>query len=109
MIKVVIESPYRGKDSNETDKYVEYAKRCVRDSLQRNEAPIASHLLYTQIGILNDNNDEERKLGIEAGLKWVDISDKHVFYLDYGLSNGMRKGLELSLEKNIHIEFRYIL
>src|SRR6267142_2660884 len=32
----------------------ETARRCVRNSLMRGEAPIASHLLYTQPGILHE-------------------------------------------------------
>ena len=38
---VIVESPYAGDvEANE-----EYARQCVRDSLMRGEAPIASHLL----------------------------------------------------------------
>lgn len=41
---VILESPYAGN----IEKNVAYARACVRDSLSRGEAPIASHLLYTQ-------------------------------------------------------------
>jgi hypothetical protein len=34
------------------------------------EAPIASHLLYTQPGVLRDEIPEERRHGIDAGLAW---------------------------------------
>ena len=44
---VILESPYAG----DVAANVKYARRCVRDSLSRGEAPIASHLLYTQPGM----------------------------------------------------------
>ena len=39
---VIIESPYAG----DIEANVVSARACVRDSLSRGEAPIASHLLY---------------------------------------------------------------
>lgn len=54
MIKVILESPYAG----EIDRNIRYARACVRDSLLRGESPIASHLLYTQSGILDDDIEE---------------------------------------------------
>jgi hypothetical protein len=41
----------------------------------RGEAPIASHLLYTQPGVLNDGVPAERAHGIEAGLAWLRAAD----------------------------------
>jgi hypothetical protein len=34
----------------------------------RAEAPIASHLLYTQVGILREEVKDEREHGISAGV-----------------------------------------
>ena len=83
---VILESPYAGN----VDDNIEYAKRCVQDCLIRNESPIASHLLFTQDGILDDNLQLERKLGIAAGLAWSRVTDYAVFYIDYGYSTGMK-------------------
>jgi len=106
MIKVVIESPFAG----DIEKNINYARLCVADSLKRGEAPIASHLLYTQPGILDDEVPGQRKLGIDAGLVWLDSADKHVFYVDYGWSKGMIEALEFSTKKKFHpVEFREIL
>ena len=71
MKRVIIESPYAGN----IKRNLEYARACVKDSLLRGEAPIASHLLYTQEGILNDSISEERRLGIDAGLAWMEVAD----------------------------------
>lgn len=73
MVKVILESPYAG----DIERNIEYARLCMKDSLMRGESPIVSHLLYTQV--LNDKIPEERNMGIEAGLAWMDAADKHVF------------------------------
>lgn len=63
---VVIESPFAGDVAkNET-----YARRALADSLARGEAPLASHLLYTQPGVLDDTDYVQRERGISAGLAW---------------------------------------
>lgn len=102
MKKVIIESPYAG----DIDRNLEYARRCLRDSLARGEAPIASHLLYTQEGVLDDLVIEDRLLGINAGLEWLTVADKHVFYVDHGMSSGMEYALERGFEIDIEVEFR---
>ena len=87
MRRVIIESPYAG----DIEKNLTYLRRCLRDSLSRGEAPFASHGLYTQVGVLNDNDPEERKKGIEAGYAWWPGAATIVFYTDLGWSSGMIK------------------
>ena len=89
MRRVIIESPYAG----DVETHTIYARRCVRDSLQRGESPIASHLLYTQPGILDDNVLKEREHGIVAGYSWMEVADAVIFYNDYGVSEGMANAL----------------
>jgi len=105
MIRVILESPYAG----DIERNIIYARMCVRDSLMRGESPIASHLLYTQEGILKDEVPDERKLGIDAGLAWKEVAHKHVFYIDYGYSNGMNYAKQYATDNNIPIEERKIL
>jgi hypothetical protein len=102
MIKVVIESPSAGN----VKRNIKYARECLLDSLKRGEAPIASHLLYTQV--LNDDIPEERLDGIYAGFAWLCVADKHIFYVDYGMSQGMRHAERFSEEHNIEREYRKI-
>jgi hypothetical protein len=101
---VIIESPYAGN----IEENVTYARRCVRDSLSRGEAPIASHLLYTQPGVLRDEIPEERKWGIEAGLAWRTVAEGTVVYFDYGTSSGMKYGIEDAIRCGRPIEYRTI-
>lgn len=94
MIKVIIESPYAGETVKETQQNVDYARACMRDSLMRGEAPFASHLLYTQPGVLDDNKPTERRMGIEAGLYWGQLANVTAVYVDRGITKGMRQGIE---------------
>ena len=86
---VIVESPYAG----DVERNVVYARRAITDCLLRGEAPIASHLLFTQPGILDDDIPEQRRTGIAAGLAWFPRADEIAFYTDHGWSSGMRAAL----------------
>lgn len=106
MRKVIIESPFAGSTPNEAEQYAEYARRALRDSLQRGEAPFASHMLYTQV--LDDKSPEQRLQGINAGLAWGQAADATVVYKDYGVSSGMHLGIRAAERRKRLIEERYI-
>lgn len=99
---VILESPYAG----DVEANVEYARACVRDSVLRGEAPIASHLLYTQPGILDDTVPAERQQGIDAGLAWRAVAQASVVYTDRGISKGMEYGIAAARDAGIPVEFR---
>ena len=101
---VILESPFAGDEK----KNVDYARKCVRDSLLRGEAPIASHLLYTQDGILNDDIPKERQHGIDAGLAWREVSKCSVVYTDLGITKGMEYGIEKAKSSGSEIVYRSI-
>lgn len=99
---VIIESPFAG----EIKRNVAYARMAVRDSVLRGEAPIASHLLYTQPGILDDVIAHERELGIECGLAWRRVAERSVVYQDFGITKGMQYGIDLAKALGIAVEYR---
>lgn len=99
---VIIESPYAG----DVEANVEYARKAVRHSLSLGEAPIASHLLYTQPGILDDDIPDERQWGIDAGLAWRNVAEATVVYTDNGISKGMEYGIAAAQEAGIPVEYR---
>lgn len=101
---VIIESPFAGEVEANTD----YARAAMADSLARGEYPIASHLLYTQPGILDDGVAEQRQLGIEAGLAWRKVADRAVFYVDRGWSGGMTAARELYDRERFPYEVRQL-
>lgn len=103
---VILESPYAASNKHTVQEHEKYARMCVRDSLEKGEAPIASHLLYTQPDILNDSKPEERQWGIDAGLAWRKVAEASVVYTDMGISKGMQYGIDAAIASNIPVEYR---
>lgn len=118
---VVLESPFAGHPPRwarffpplawllaalQRRRNVRYARACVRDCLLRDEAPIASHLLYTQPGVLRDGIDGERTNGIVAGLTWGARADATVVYTDLGTSIGMQIGIKHACRNGRKVERR---
>jgi len=105
MRRVILESPYAGNVARN----VAYARQCVRDSLLRWESPLASHLLYTQEGILDDGDPDERILGIAAGREWISRAEAMVVCHDYGISEEMRIAINHARCTGLPVVFRRIL
>ncbi len=103
---VYVESPFKGENWELTARNIYYARLCVRDSLTRGEAPYASHLFFTQAGILNDMVLEERNLGIAAGQAFGDACQLRAVYEDFGISRGMQYGIERALKLKQPLEYR---
>lgn len=104
MRRVIIESPFSAPTFWGRWQNKRYARRCLRDSLSRGEAPLASHLLYTQV--LDDRLVEERSQGIGAGLEWLPVAEATVVYTDHGISQGMRFGIQSAQQEGIPVEYR---
>jgi hypothetical protein len=102
---VIVESPFAG----DVEANVAYARAAMRDCLLRGEAPYASHLLYTQAGVLDDDVPEQRATGIEAGLAWGRLASKTVVYTDRGISSGMRLGIERAASEGRGVEYRSLV
>lgn len=105
----VIESPYSAGSLVEFARNVRYARAAVLDAIQLGYAPIASHLLYTQEGILSEATPEERERGIKAGryaYRYVLPSYREngprgfahrpvcLVYPDLGITEGMKAGIK---------------
>lgn len=101
---VIVESPYAG----DVERNVAYAREALRDCLIRGEAPFASHLLYTQPGVLDDNDPTERTIGINAGLWWGVMADATVVYVGYDVTPGMREGIARARAAFRPVEFRLV-
>lgn len=80
----------------------------MKDCFMKGEFPFASHLLYTQEGILDDKNTKERAMGINAGLAWGRFADKTVVYIDLGISEGMKQGIKRAIKEGRCVEIRTI-
>jgi hypothetical protein len=99
---VILESPFAG----DIERNIAYARRAMADSLSRGEAPMVSHLLYTQV--LDDTVPEERRTGILAGLAWRKVAEASVVYTDLGITPGMHKGISLAADWGLPVVYRSI-
>ena len=108
MKRVIIESPFAAANGHTVADHEAYARRCMADSLARGEAPLASHLLYTQPGVLDDTDPEERKRGMEAGFEWTAKADIVAIYTDFGISRGMVAGEARAYKHGITVERRKV-
>lgn len=102
MRRVIVESPFAG----DVQRNIAYGRACLHDCLKRGEAPFASHLLYTQEGVLDDNVPGERSLGINAGFIWGQAAEATVVYTDLGISGGMKQGILQAQKEGRPVEYR---
>ena len=100
MTTVILESPFAGN----LQLHFRYARAAMRDSLLRGEAPMVSHLLYTQV--LDDEEPTDRAMGIAAGLAWA--ADKTAVYTDCGISRGMEHGIRAAQLAGRPVEYRTV-
>lgn len=105
---VIIESPFSGPDQQAILHNEAYGRAALRDSILRGEVPLASHLLYTQPGVLNDKDPEERELGMKLGWHATRRATFVAAYMDRGLSSGMMRGIKAAEEMRIPIFYRKI-
>lgn len=120
---VILESPFKpkadGTYASEAEKEAvlerdlamnkRYARAAMRDALKNHgEAPSASHLLYTQEGVLDDNDPEERAMGIDAGLAFRKAAVRSAVYLDRGISGGMIYGIKAAIADGKPVVGRYL-
>lgn len=106
--RVIIESPYAGT-SEEIKRNEDYARSAVYDCLKKGEIPFASHILYTQPGVLDDTQSAQRRLGIEAGLITGTICQKTVLYQDLGMTPGMEEGILRAEKSGRKVEIRNVV
>ncbi|MER9706044.1 hypothetical protein NKJ10_17615 [Mesorhizobium sp. M0204] len=99
---VILESPHAG----DVYRNMAYARAAMRDCLTRGDAPAASHLLYTQPGVLDDDDPAERATGISAGLAWGRKAEATVVYTDRGVSKGMAEGIARAHAEGRPVEYR---
>lgn len=109
---VCIESPFAGRGPNWLERRYDaflnlrYARACLRDSLMRGESPFASHLLYTQRGVLRDGVPAERKHGIDAGLRFQEAAAFVAVYIDREITPGMQLAMAQAERNGKRVVFR---
>lgn len=106
--RVMIESPFAGRNMAAAAMNRLYGREALRDSLLRGEAPIASRMLYTQTFVLNDDNPDERELIELASASWLPLMDRVVVYIDRGITPHMEAGIRRAQELGVPVEERSI-
>jgi len=86
-------------------RHVQYARELMRWALYNGLTPYASHLLYTQPGVLRDDVPAEREMGILAAKRWHELADVAVVGLDYHVSSGMLWGIQQHVDQEREIKF----
>jgi hypothetical protein len=104
--RVYLESSFHADTPEGLQKNAEYLRRCMLDSMARNEAPFASHMFYVQF--LDDRVPAERETGIACGLAWGALAEVTVVYEDLGISTGMRRGIDDAQARGRPVEHRKI-
>jgi hypothetical protein len=114
-VVVLLESPYSGN----IPLHVAYAQRAMADARSRGEIVLMPHLLWTQHHkaphyFVSDFKPEYdiSGAGREESLEQIKVlrrfCHKVVFYMDYGMSSGMKHGLDDCIENGIPYENRVI-
>ena len=82
------------------DKAKEYCKFVVA---KMKAIPVCPHIYFTQF--LDDNNELERQLGMDFGLRLLSECNKVIVFDDDGISEGMKKEIELANRLNIPVGY----
>lgn len=102
MKTVCIESPFRNPLPEVPligELYRDYLHDCLRDSLSRGEAPFAGHAYLTQV--LGDDDEAERRQGIDCHLAWLRAADEVIGYIDFGISPGMVQAMRAAKQSTV--------
>lgn len=111
MVRFVnIESPYKGKNETEMRRNLLYARFCVRDCLLRGEIPLASHLFFTQPGMVDDRIRLEIKRANDAEKILIESlpNVSTVVYSDLGITSRMKKRIGEAKQRGRNIEYRVL-
>lgn len=105
--KVLIESPFKGKNISDRASNRQFARDVCKWAVHNGYNPYASHLFFTQF--LNDDLPGDRKFGINLGLMWGEYCDEVWFCYQYPQqfydSQGMQKAHKYWTEKGKLIKF----
>lgn len=103
---VIICTPFMAEDPALAEKMKRYGKRATRDSIIKNEAPLASHLFF--YSVLSDKDPIERDIGLQSQLSWLKVADIVAVYVDFGITPAMKVAINNAKLLQKKIEYRTI-
>ena len=98
--KIYICSPLRGNIEDNINKAKDYCKFVVA---KMKAIPVCPHIYFTQF--LDDNNEFERQIGMDFGLRLLSECNKVIVFDNNGISEGMKKEIELANRLNIPVGY----
>lgn len=101
---VYICSPYRAEDAETVQRNIEYAKELTRTVLMNGDCPVTPHLYMTLC--LDDSVEEERVIGLEAGMELLRRCNRVVVGTKYGISEGMAAEIQCAKDGGMRIEYK---
>lgn len=87
-----VSSPLKGDYYNN----IKFAQKCSKFALEQSYNPYTPHLYFTQF--LNDDNEAERNLGMQAGLKMIERCDVLLVFFKEGPDNYISNGMSIEIE-----------
>lgn len=111
MMRVYVASPLRGGPRTELPRTRigqnrAYLNAALADCFRRDEAPWAPHACYPLV--LDDNDEEQRYKGMEAGKAWLCLADLIAVYTDRGISEGMHAEIAVAQAYGVRVEYRQL-
>jgi hypothetical protein len=101
--RVIIESPY-AVFPPDRDRFNDYLRCCLLDSLKRGEAPFSAHGLFFRA--LDDEDGREMWAGAKSGAAWREVADLTAIYGDLAISGLMAQSIKESTDFGVPVEFR---
>ena len=98
--KVYVASRYAGNVEENTAAALDYCRYVIKE----NCIPVASHILYVASGMLNDESETERELGLMFGLSLLAVCDE--VWVFGNISAGMQQ--EITEAKKLGKRVRYV-
>lgn len=92
---VYVCSPYRG----DIRRNKEYARELTKIALDNGFLPVTVHLYLTEV--VDDNDSEQRKRGLAAGMKILENCKYILIGEKYGVSEGMKAEMIMAALKGI--------
>ena len=103
---VIVEVPFSVEDPALMTRYLNYSKKCIKDSFNRTEAPFLSHILYS--GSLNFKVQNEKEIGFVSHASWLVVADLIAVYIDYGITPEMQVAINIAKIRSKKVEYRSI-
>jgi hypothetical protein len=98
MKTIYVCSPYRGDRKKNLENAAGYARQIIFDG----NTPIVPHLFYADV--LDDDKENERKIGMNTGLRLMDLCDELWAFGDI-ISEGMNAEIEYAVSLGIPINY----